>query len=304
MNDLGVLRRRTAGLLIGCLLLAGCGSASVLEPAGPIAGANRTILLNALTIMLAIVVPTLVVALGFAWWFREGNTKARYDPQFVYSGRIELLVWSIPILVILFLGGVIWVGSHELDPARTIQSTQPAVEVQVVSLDWKWLFIYPQQGIASVNELVIPAGVPVHFSITSASVMNTFFVPRMGSMIYAMNGMQTNLNLKADRPGTFYGQSAHYSGDGFSDMNFTTRAVTVAQFNAWAAQARGAGPNLDAPAYRQLARQSTDIKPYRYGAVQPRLFQAIVTQKLPPGPGPNQGDAGPQVHPTTPGETQ
>jgi len=291
-------------LLASCALLAGCGKASVLEPAGPVADANRTILFNALTIMLAIVVPTILGALAFAWWYRDGNTKARYDPEFVYSGRIELLVWSIPILVIMFLGGVIWVGSHELDPSRPLASRQPPLEVQVVSLDWKWLFIYPQQGIASVNELVIPAGVPVHFSITSASVMNTFFVPRLGSMIYAMNGMQTNLNLKADRPGTFYGQSAHYSGAGFSDMNFRTRAIPVAQFNAWVAQSRSVGPVLDEQGYRQLARQSTKVAPYRYRAVTPGLFKAVVAQALPPGPGPSQGDGGPQVHPTTPGDSK
>jgi cytochrome o ubiquinol oxidase subunit 2 len=291
----------SAMMLSGCVLLAGCGNASILEPAGPVAGANRMILFNALSIMLAIAIPTILVALSFAWWFRAGNDKAKYRPEFVYSGRIELIVWSIPILVILFLSGVIWVGSHQLDPARPLESKMPVLEVQVVSLDWKWLFIYPQQGVASVNELVIPAGVPVHFSITSASVMNTFFVPRMGSMIYAMNGMQTNLNLKADRLGTFYGQSAHYSGDGFSDMNFATRSVTVAQFNAWAAQARSAGPVLDQRAYRQLARQSTAQKPYRYRAVSPGLFQEVVSQKLAPGPGPEQGAAGPQVHPTTPG---
>jgi cytochrome o ubiquinol oxidase subunit 2 len=290
-----------ATTLIACALVAGCGSASILEPAGPVAGANRMILFNALAIMLAIVVPTILVALGFAWWFRAGNSKAHYDPEFVYSGRIELIVWSIPILVILFLAGVIWVGSHRLDPARPIESKVPTLEIQAVSLDWKWLFVYPQQGVASVNELVIPAGVPIHFSITSASVMNTFFVPRMGSMIYAMNGMQTNLNLQADQLGTFYGQSAHYSGDGFSDMNFATRSVPVAKFNAWAAQARSSGPVLDEQAYRELSRQSTKIRPYRYRAVTPGLFDAIVAQKLPPGPGPQQGHGGPQVRPTTPG---
>lgn len=301
---LNVPRRRQlalAAMAVGCMLLAGCGTASILEPAGPVAGANRTILFNALSIMLAIATPTILMALGFAWWFRAGNKKAKYEPEFVYSGRIELIVWSIPILVILFLSGVIWVGSHRLDPGRPIDSKVPKIEVQVVSLDWKWLFIYPQQGIASVNELVVPAGVPIHFSITSASVMNTFFVPRMGSMIYAMNGMQTNLNLQADQLGTFYGQSGHYSGDGFSDMNFATRSVTVAQFNAWAAQARSSGPVLDQRAYRELSRQSTAIKPYRYRAVSPGLFEAVVSQKLAPGPGPQQGDGGPYVRPTTPG---
>jgi cytochrome o ubiquinol oxidase subunit 2 len=281
----------------GLILLSGCAGRSVLAPAGPIAAANRTILVNALAIMLAIVIPTLVATLAFAWWFRAGNKRARFDPGFVYSGRIEMIVWSIPILVILFLGGVIWIGSHELDPARPIPSHAPPVEVQVVSLDWKWLFIYPGQNVASVNRLVVPAGVPVHFSLTSASVMNAFFVPQLGSMIYTMNGMSTGLNLRADRPGTYAGQSAQFSGDGFSDMNFETDAVPVPQFNAWAAAARAGGPALDAPGYRMLARQSRHVRPFTYRAVRPGLYEAIVAQRLPPAPGPTIGRGGPQISP-------
>jgi len=282
-------RLRALWLLAGIASLTACSDASILAPAGPIGDANRTILFNALAIMLAIVIPTILATLGFAWWFRAGNDKAKRRPDFVYSGRVELLVWSIPILVILFLGGVIWVGSHQLDPRRPIASSAPALEVQVVSFDWKWLFIYPKQGVATVNELVVPAGVPVHFSITSASVMNAFFVPRLGSMIYAMNGMRTELNLRADRPGTFHGQSAHFSGDGFPDMNFRTHAVPVAQFNAWAAGLRGKGLALDAQAYRALARQSQGVKPYSYGAVAPGFFDAILSHRLKPAPGPSQG---------------
>jgi len=291
---------RAAALLFP-LLLCGCGRASIFSPAGPVADANRTIMLNALTIMLTIGLPTIIAALAFAWWFRAGNAKATYDPEFVYSGRIELIVWSIPILVILFLGGVIWVGSHQLDPARPLPSKAPPLEVQVISLDWKWLFIYPTQGVASVNELIIPAGVPVHFSITSASVMNVFFVPRMGSMIYAMHGMQTDLNLRADHPGAFYGQSAQFSGDGFSDMNFTVRSLPPPLFAAWAARTRSSGPSLDAKAYLQLSRQSENVKPYTYRAVAPGLFQALISGRLPPGPGPQTGRNGPDVSPVTPG---
>ncbi|TIU08959.1 MAG: ubiquinol oxidase subunit II, partial [Mesorhizobium sp.] len=194
-------------------------------PQGPVGAGNRTILLNSLAVMLVIVVPTIVAALWFAWWFRASNTRAKYDPGFTYSGRIELIVWSIPTLTILFLGGLIYYGSHQLDPRKPLSSTNSPLEVQVVALDWKWLFIYPDQQIASVNELVMPAGTPVRFRLTSASVMNTFFVPQLGSMIYAMNGMESELNLLADKPGVLYGQSAHYSGDGFSDMNFRVRIV-------------------------------------------------------------------------------
>mgnify|MGYP004528345509 CR=1 FL=1 len=268
-----------------------------MRPAGPVGEQNRLILLNALAIMLVIVVPTIIATLVFAWWFRAGNARARYRPDWAYSGRIEAIVWSIPILTILFLGGVIWVGSHQLDPARPLPSREPALEVQVVALDWKWLFIYPGQGIAAVNELVVPAGRPVHFRLTSASVMNVFFVPRLGSQIYVMNGMATQLHLQANRPGSYYGISAHYSGDGFSDMRFTVRAVAPAAFAAWAAGVRGRGPALDARGYARLARQSQKVAPYTYGAVDPRLFDAVVRQVVPPAPGPQEGRGGPQVSP-------
>jgi len=216
-----------AGLTAGVTLAPSAAecSTSILQPAGPVAATERLVLLDALTIMLVIVVPTIIVALAFAWWFRESNRRARHLPEWAYSGQLELLVWSIPALVVFFLGGVIWLGSHSLDPARPLRAAGPQLEVQVVSLDWKWLFIYPSQGIASVNELVVPAGVPLHFTLTSASVMNAFFVPQLGSMIYVMHGMVTQLNLQADRTGEFYGESAQFSGDGFSDMHFVLRAV-------------------------------------------------------------------------------
>src|SRR5246127_1226094 len=222
-------RVSTASIIL--LSLSDC-SGGVLDPQGPIGAANRLILLNALGIMLVIVVPTIIAILIFAWWFRASNTRASYRPDFVYSGGIEAVVWSIPILTIMFLGGVIWIGSYRLDPFKPLPSKGPALEVQVVSLDWKWLFIYPQQGVATVNQLVVPAGTPVRFSITSASVFNVFFVPRLGSMLYAMPGMVSQVNLKADRPAVLVGQSSHFSGDGFSDMQFQVHSVPAAQFNA------------------------------------------------------------------------
>jgi cytochrome o ubiquinol oxidase subunit 2 len=214
----------------------------------------------------------------------------------VYSGQIELIVWSMPILVILFLGGVIWLGSHELDPARPIDSPKPPLELQTVSLDWKWLFIYPQQGIASVNELVMPVGVPARFSLTSASVMNNFFVPQLGSMIATMNGMVTPLHLQADHPGNYLGLSAQFSGDGFSGMNFTVRAVTEDEFAKWVANAKQSGPTLDRAAYAVLSQQSQDVPPFTYRAIDPNLFHAVVTQEIPPGPGPETGTPRPISH--------
>ncbi len=259
-------------------------------------------LLDSLTIMLAIVVPTLVVILAFAWWFRASNQRARYRPEWAYSGRLELLTWSIPTLVILFLGGVIWLGSHALDPARPLRAPRSPLEVQVVALDWKWLFIYPSQHVASVNELVVPAGTPVHFSLTSASVMNVFFVPELGSMIYAMHGMVTQLNLLSDHPVDLYGTSAQFSGDGFSDMHFIVHAVPEPAFTGWVERARQAGPELERSAYIALAAQSSDVKPFTYRSIEPGLFHAIVMQQLPPGPGPTtgQGGAGVREQPLSP----
>ncbi|MEO7338394.1 MAG: cytochrome ubiquinol oxidase subunit II, partial [Caldimonas sp.] len=183
-------------MLASTTLISGCVG-GVTDPKGPIGAADLTILVDSLAIMLAIVVPTILITLGFAWWYRASNRKARYLPDWEFSGSIELVVWAIPLLTILLLGGVTWIGSHNLEPSKPIEGKGAPLDVQVVSLDWKWLFIYPEQGIATVNELVVPAGVPIRFSLTSASVMNTFFVPRLGSMIYTMNGMQTQLYLQA-----------------------------------------------------------------------------------------------------------
>ena len=247
--------------------------------------------------MLAIVIPTILATLSFAWWFRATNKRARRLPDWAYSGRIELIVWSIPALVVFFLGGIAWLGSHDLDPARPLPSSTQPLEVDVVSLDWKWLFIYPDQGVASVNRLVAPVGVPLHLRITSATVLNVFFVPRLGSEIYAMNGMASQLNLQADEPGVFPGLAAHFSGDGFSDMNFEMRALPAADFTAWTAATRAAGPELDEASYRTLLQQTEDVKPYTYRAVQAGLFAAILLQKLPPGDGPHTGRPNASVSP-------
>jgi cytochrome o ubiquinol oxidase subunit 2 len=275
-------------LVLASLMLAACQPA-VLDPRGPVGGAEKTILIDSLAIMLSI----------FAWWFRASNARARYLPDWEYSGRIEMIVWSIPLLVILLLGGVAWIGSHDLDPAKPLASEAPPLEVQVVSLDWKWLFIYPREGVASVNALVIPAGVPVHFSLTSASVMNAFFIPQLGSMIYTMNGMRTQLNLRADAPGTFQGLSSMYSGDGFSDMHFDVRALPPEQFAAWVAGAKTTGPTLDAASYAALEKQSLNPPPFTYRAADPDLFRAIVMLQLAPGPGPDGNQPGASVSPRT-----
>lgn len=274
--------------------LAGCGRAQ-LQPAGPVSDAERTILFDAVVIMLAIVIPTIIATIAVAWWYRPSNRRARRQPDFVYSGRVEIVVWSIPALVVIFLGGIAWISSHDLDPAQPLPSKAAPLDIQVVSLDWKWLFIYPKLGIASVNRLVVPAGVPLHLTVTSASVWNVFWVPQLGSMLYCMSGMAGTLYLEAAKPGVYYGESAMISGDGFSDMHFDTDAMPADRFDAWVAATRSAGPVLDEQAYRALLPQSVPPRPYTYRSVQPGLFADIVTLRLPPGDGPTGGV--PNVHP-------
>jgi len=269
------------------LLLSGCNR-GILDPVGPIAAQEKQLLINSTAIMLAIIIPTMIATVAFAWWFRRGNKKATYRPDWEYSGAIELVVWAIPAMTIMLLGGITWIGSHDLDPGKPLKSNVPALKVDVVSLDWKWLFIYPDQGIATVNQLVVPAGTPVSFRLTSATVWNAFFVPQMGTMIYTMPRMTTKLNLQADRPGTYGGLSSHFSGDGFPGMQFQVQALPADQFAMWAQGARGSGLKLDGPGYAELSRPSSYVKPMTYGVVAPGLFDAIVANRAPPNPVPPQ----------------
>ena len=255
--------------------LGGC-SEGILDPKGPIAVAERQILFNSLGIMLAIVIPTILATLIVAFWFRSSNARARYLPDFTYSGRLEILVWSIPAMTVLLVGGVAWLGAHDLDPRRPISSTVNPVSVQVVSLDWKWLFIYPDKGIASVNRLVVPVGVPISFQLTSSGVMNSFFVPQLGGQIYTMSGMMTQLQLQADHSGSYPGLSAQFSGDGFADMRFIVDAVPAEQFEQWVSATRNDGPVLDPQTYSDLAKPSEAVAPFTYRKVAPNLFNGII----------------------------
>ena len=270
-------RRRSLALTAPFLLaLAGCSADGVLDPHGPIAAAEETILFNSLGIMLAIVLPTIAATLGVAWWFRASNVRAKYLPDWEYSGRLEMVVWSIPAMTVLLLGGIGWVGSHDLDPPKPIRSTTNPVEVEVVSLDWKWLFIYPDLGIASVNQVVIPSGTPISFQLTSSGVMNSFFVPQLAGQIYTMAGMTTRLQLQADKTGTYPGLSAQFSGGGFSDMHFSVEAVTPDKFTEWVKATRGQGPSLDPAAYRALVEPSQAVPVSTFGSVTQDLFATIV----------------------------
>jgi cytochrome o ubiquinol oxidase subunit 2 len=263
---------------------------NILDPQGPVAAADKAILIDSIAIMLAIVLPTIAAIFAFAYHFRQSNGRASYLPNFAHSGRIELVVWSIPTLTVILLGGVAWIGSHQLDPARPVEGTGAGVTVQVVSLDWKWLFIYPDQRIASLNSLTVPVGAPLHLQLTSGSVMNVFFVPSLGSMIYTMNGMVTRLELRADGVGDLQGLSAMLSGDGFSDMLFDVHVVSQPQFSEWASGVAKNGKTLDRKAYSELVKQSVPKDKQSYKLTDPLLFHDIATQAIPPGPGPKLVD--------------
>jgi cytochrome o ubiquinol oxidase subunit 2 len=276
---------RRSGLLrwlvvCAAALAASCRQTGVLDPQGPIASAQLLLLLNSTAIMLVVVVPVILATLAFAWWYRASNTRASRSPDESYEGRLEFVLWSIPALIVILLGGVIWISSHQLDPRAPIPAKADPLRVDVVALDWKWLFIYPEQGVAAVNQLVIPAGTPVRFRLTSATVMNSFFIPQLGSQIYAMGGMTTHLNLLADKPGEYPGLSANFSGDGFAEMRFIAKAVAAGDFEAWVAQARGAGSALDDARYAELAKPSKAVPPATYRSVESNLFERIIDQTI------------------------
>jgi len=271
---------RVLALLVAGSFAASSRAEGVLDPRGPIASAERMILLNSTTIMLVVVVPVILLTLAFAWWYRASNARASYEPDWSNSGRIEFVVWSIPAMVVLLLAGVAWTGSHDLDPARKLSSDVKPVRIEVVSLDWKWLFIYPDSKVATLNQVTVPAGVPIEFSLTSTNVMNAFWVPQLGTQIYTMPGMTTRLNLLAEHAGDYPGLSSNFSGDGFSDMRFVVHAVPAGAFSSWLGVAQAEGETLDAGTYSQLARTGSDASTKTYAGVEPGLFERIERESM------------------------
>lgn len=270
--------------VMACTSLSAC-TEGILLPKGPVGTQEKQLLLEALIPMLMVITPIIILTLWFAWWFRASNTKANYRPKWEYSGAIEFSIWMIPMLVILFLGSLAWVGAHQLDPYRSLASKRKPLVVQVVAMDWRWLFIYPEQGVASVNELAIPVDTPVSFRLTSATVMNSFFIPSLGGQIYAMPGMQTQLHLQADRAGNYRGLSAQFSGDGFSDMHFQVLATDTAGFDAWVARTKSAATmQLDVAAYDRLVADHKVGEVTYYFPVSGDLFDYAISHgtKRPP----------------------
>jgi len=258
-----------------CGLLSAC-TEGILLPKGPVGAQEKQLLLEALIPMLMVITPIIFLTLWFAWWFRASNARATYRPRWEYSGSIEFSIWMIPLLVILFLGSLAWVGAHQLDPYQPLASKRKPIVVQVVAMDWRWLFIYPEQGVASVNELAIPVDTPVSFKLTSATVMNSFFIPSLGGQIYAMPGMQTQLQLQASEPGNYRGLSTQFSGDGFSDMHFQVLATDEAGFQSWVQQARSSATQLDATAYDRLTADHKVGEVAYYSPVSDALFDHAI----------------------------
>lgn len=273
-------------------LLGGCNFV-VLDPAGDVARQQGNLIIYSTGLMLLIIVPVIALTLFFAWRYRAQNTQAKYEPNWDHSTQLELVIWAAPLLIIICLGALTWVGTHLLDPYRPLTQAKSAsgpktaatkpLEVDVVALDWKWLFVYPEQGVATVNELVLPVNRPVTFRISASSVMNSFYVPALAGQIYAMPGMETKLHGQFDRTGDFTGFSANYSGAGFSNMRFAARSVTAADFDSWVAKARASAATLDRATYLKLERPSEKDPVRRFAQVVPGLFDAVVNKCVDPG---------------------
>ncbi|MAQ99578.1 MAG: ubiquinol oxidase subunit II [Oceanospirillaceae bacterium] len=267
-------------IFIASLLLSGC-SGGILDPKGQVGVDEKNLILFSTVLMLLVVIPVIFMTIYFAWKYRAGHNQAVYDPKWDHSTRIELVVWLIPCILIVILGAVTWVTTHDLDPYKPLEGKGDHLEIDVVSLNWKWLFIYPDQGIATVNELVIPAGVPVKFRLTSESVMNSFFIPQLGSQIYTMAAMETKLHLIADEPGTYDGFSANYSGAGFSGMKFKTIATPTQQdFDAWVGLVRSSHQTLNDRSYQSLTVPTEDDPVSYYANVDDGLFDRIVMKYM------------------------
>lgn len=261
----------------GAVALSGC-QYDVLSPSGWVGDQQRNLLIISTLLMLIVIIPVLVMAVYFPLKYRADRADTSdYDPGFEHSNKLEAVVWGVPILIVIALGWYTYVYTHRLDPYRPLDHLDAGapIEVQAVSLDWKWLFIYPELGVASVNELAIPEGRPVNFSLTSSTVMNTLSIPALGGMVYSMAGMETKLHLIADSEGTFPGRSAHYSGPGFAGMTFDTLAMNDADFDAWVAARREAEP-LDSASYLELEEPSMNAPVQYYGSVEDGLFDRIV----------------------------
>lgn len=279
-------RLRHGLALLPLTLLGGCGMV-VMDPSGDIASQQADLIIVSTLLMLIVIVPVIFLTFFFAWRYRKNNKAATYHPEWDHSTKLELVIWGVPLLIIIALGLITWISTHKLDPYRPLDridvnkplaADHKPLTVQVVSLDWKWLFIYPEQGVASVNELVTPIDTPIRFHITSADMMNSFYIPALAGQIYSMPGMQTTLNAVINDPGEYQGFSANYSGAGFSDMRFKYHGVSADKFDAWVQKAKQQGGTLNRPEYLELAQPSGSTPVTYYNSVAPNLYHAILNR--------------------------
>jgi len=272
-------------LVVTAALSSGCNTV-LLHPAGAVAKQQGHLIVVSTLLMLIVIVPVIALTALFAWRYRKSNTRATYTPDWDHSTQLELVIWAVPLLIIIALGAVTWITTHTLDPYRPLKQARVAARsavakpltVEVVALDWKWLFIYPEQGIAVVNDLAAPVDAPINFKITASSVMNSFFIPALAGQIYAMPGMETQLHAVINSPGDFEGFSANYSGAGFSDMKFKFHGLSNADFERWVRAAKASGQTLDHNSYAQLERPTEHDPVRRYASVAPDLYDAIVAR--------------------------
>lgn len=277
-------------LLPVLLLLSGCNWV-VMNPSGDIAAQQRDLIILSTVLMLIIIVPVIILTLFFAWKYRQSNKAAKYDPDWHHSTKLEIVIWAAPLVIIMILGAVTWTSTHLLDPYRPLDRIAPGrsaegvkpLKVQVVALDWKWMFIYPELGIATVNELAAPIDTPIDFDLTASSVMNSFYVPALAGQIYAMPGMRTKLHAVINKPGVYDGFSANYSGEGFSHMRFKFHGMSRADFDKWAADVRKSNDRLDGPRYLVLEKPSEKVPPQRFASVEAGLFDKAVNRCVEPG---------------------
>jgi cytochrome o ubiquinol oxidase subunit 2 len=272
-------------------MLAGCNFV-VMQPSGDVAVQQRNLILASTGLMLLIIVPVIVLTLVFAWRYRESNREAVYDPDWHHSTQLEVVIWTAPLIIIIALGALTWISTHVLDPFRPLQRIEagrPVPEgvkpltVQVVALDWKWLFFYPEYGIATVNEMAAPVDRPIEFKITASSVMNAFYVPALAGMIYAMPGMETKLHAVINKPGDYNGLSSHYSGSGFSRMTFRFLGLPTGEFDQWVAKSKAEGKDLSREAYLDLEKPSEQVPVTYYKSVADGLYGLIVNMCAVPG---------------------
>jgi cytochrome o ubiquinol oxidase subunit 2 len=262
--------------LCAAAFLQGCSQVLLFDPKGPIGAAERYVIIAAFLLMLIVVIPVAVMTLWFPWKYRASNLKATYAPNWSRSGWIEAVVWIVPAIIVTLLGILVWTHTFRLDPYKPLQTGVAPIRIQAVSLDWKWLFIYPDQDMAVVDQMVFPTNVPLDFRITSDTVMTSFFIPQLGSQIYAMAGMQTRLHLMADTPGTYAGQNQQFSGRGYADMNFNAVATSREAFDAWVRKVKQSPDRLDPARYADMQKPAIGYHPEYFSAVEPGLFELIL----------------------------